>query len=385
MNEAYWRDRYRKQGPTYVAKGGKPQSFRAQIAALTPYLRDLPGGDRVLDFGCGPQRFRSILEQAYGEYVGVDLIRELATHDHGEVEEASCDAAIAVFVLQHIPGDEDYRGAVRYIHERLRDGGVLLAVEHAGGNSMLGHMHPRGIEGLLAVADWSGCDILGEYDGHAILRLTKGPPSPDLKPTKRAPAVVVRHRTELERPEIGVLLGGADCVWQDWEALQAIVGDWPGAVIAVNDIGVHYPGRLDHWTSLHTEKLPAWERERLGRGHDKTWLVWGRQKKQRVRLDRVIEGWASGSSGLLGIGVALAAGCRRIVLCGVPMEKRPHFAESTVHQPTKPWNAAPAHFRAWTRNGLDVTLRQHVRSMSGRTRELLGYPTREWTLGEEEA
>jgi hypothetical protein len=87
---------------------------------------------------------------------------------------------------------------------------------------------------------------------------------------------------------------------------------------------------------------------------------------------------------MLATAVALHLGCSRIVLCGVPMTKTPHFAESVVHPHTRNWSSADGHFRAWKKPDMLAKLQGRVRSMSGRTRDLLGAATPEW-LAESEA
>lgn len=180
-----------------------------------------------------------------------------------------------------------------------------------------------------------------------------------------------------------LVLGGAACVWEDLAALEALYGRaWDGLVIAVNDIGVHWPRRLDHWASLHPENFRAdrrhperlgWPAQRDARGHPGGYITWGRR---RGIADRVLAPWGGGASGMYAVTVAYEIGCMRVVLCGVPMDDRPHFAESTAHDPAAPWTAADMHWRQWEKHA--DRMRGWVTSMSGRTRELLGTPTPEW-------
>ena len=61
---------------------------------------------------------------------------------------------------------------------------------------------------------------------------------------------------------LALILGGADCVWDDLEAVGRLC-DVPSAVVlAVNDVGYAYPGRVDHWCSLHPENFERWEAKR---------------------------------------------------------------------------------------------------------------------------
>ncbi|MCH8936060.1 MAG: hypothetical protein IIB90_10060 [Gemmatimonadetes bacterium] len=98
--------------------------------------------------------------------------------------------------------------------------------------------------------------------------------------------------------------------------------------------------------------------------------------------DHQIQPWAGGASGMLAIQVASVLGVRRAVLCGIPMDTTPHFPESVIHKSTDKWMAVAGHWRAWVRH-LDK-IKGWVRSMSGRTMEVLGgRPTAEW-LAEED-
>ena len=132
-----------------------------------------------------------------------------------------------------------------------------------------------------------------------------------------------------------------------------------------------------HLGSLHAASLPKWKKVREKTGFDMDQLVtWsGTNGKQ---ADRTVRPWGGGSSGLLAVSVATALGCTRIVLCGVPMEKAPHFKESKVHQAGRLWAAADSHWRAWVKGSVMSQLKETTRSMSGRTGKTLGEPTLDW-------
>lgn len=158
-----------------------------------------------------------------------------------------------------------------------------------------------------------------------------------------------------------LILGGAACVWDDLRTL----GPYGDIVIAVNDIGAVYPHRIDHWATLHGEKLPDWSAKRVVRGYNTDYTTWTRPEKPG-QTDRVLSGWSSGSSGFLAVGVALEVGATEVVLAGVPMDGSPHFFDR------EGWKGFLAHRAAWERKADD--LRGRVFSMSGWTRRLLGSP-----------
>jgi SAM-dependent methyltransferase len=168
----YWQARYEAQGEPYVARGGRQDSHDAQVEAIVPYFEHLPSSGRVLDFGCGPGRFRGALEAQGLEYEGVDLVPELGTMEVGEIEPSSFDCAVAIFVLQHIVDERRYDAAIRVLHSVLRVGGTLLVVDHELRYGMDEHMRARGPSGLLPWT-WRGYEMLGDHDGHWVGLFTR--------------------------------------------------------------------------------------------------------------------------------------------------------------------------------------------------------------------
>lgn len=174
-----------------------------------------------------------------------------------------------------------------------------------------------------------------------------------------------------------VILGGASCVWDDVTALEEIYGkEWDGLVIAANDIGAHWPRRLDHWVTLHAYKLGRWAELRKRYGFPDGYVTWGRDNAvpEPRRTDSVLVPWGGACSGLFAVQVAEELGCVRTVLCGIPMTVTPHFAETTERFAAE-WHGAGGYWAAWQRHR---DLMPCVRSMSGRTQELLGAPQKEW-------
>lgn len=165
---AYWQERAEREGETYVAKGGREDSFREQLEAIVPYFTFLPGEGRVLDYGCGPGRFRPALEARGLQYHGWDLLPQYRTFEWPP-EWGSFDCGTAIFVLQHITHPVAHNLAVRHLHKALRPGGRLLVVDHhfTRGVKWRPHMAPRGPDALKHVG-WSGFSRLGEHDGHWI-------------------------------------------------------------------------------------------------------------------------------------------------------------------------------------------------------------------------
>lgn len=154
-----------------------------------------------------------------------------------------------------------------------------------------------------------------------------------------------------------------------------MVGDaWPDVVIACNDIGCTLQ-RLDHWCTLHPEKLDAWRAVRaVHRPADDHYETWIRPmplgvERPTSHYDHEIQIWG-GSSGLMCVQVALQVGADRVICAGIPLENRPHFNKREA------WRHPSQYRTDWERRK-DMGMLDNVRSCSGWTRELLGGPD-EW-------
>ena len=167
-----------------------------------------------------------------------------------------------------------------------------------------------------------------------------------------------------------LVLGGSSGVWEDVDAALAL-GEFQ-MVVAANDVGAHWSGRLDHWVSLHPEKFRKWAHERAGRGYPGGYVTWGHRETPMTH--RATGDWG-GSSGLFATKVALEQGATRVVCCGVPLVKAAaHFFDPS------PWPSGEAYRGGWIKH--EAELMGRVRSMSGWTREYFGAPDEEWLCGE---
>lgn len=175
-----------------------------------------------------------------------------------------------------------------------------------------------------------------------------------------------------------IVLGGARCVWEDLRELagEEAPQDHGWRVLAVNDAGYTYQGRLDYWASLHPENLAGWRGKRSGNADYEVFTHrWDKRQAGDERIVPEDPHFRGGSSGLYGVQLGLLTlEAPRIVLCGVPLDAGPHFFSAVR------WHGGPgAHKPAWLR--CQNTLRERVRSMSGWTRQLLGAPEADWLAG----
>lgn len=175
-----------------------------------------------------------------------------------------------------------------------------------------------------------------------------------------------------------LVLGGAACVWQDVD--EAFKLFTPDVIAAVNNVGLDYAGRVDHWFSLHIRPTRDWiglraalrGRIRMGRNRPTLWTGSAHRFVDR----HVHPCWCSeqgGDSGLLAVQGLLSLGIERIVLAGVPVTAMRHYFDS------EPWGDAAICKPFWLAH-LDE-MKPYVRSIGGWTRELLSYPTKEWLCG----
>lgn len=168
---------------------------------------------------------------------------------------------------------------------------------------------------------------------------------------------------------VAFVLGGANTLVDDYARARAFVH--PHTIIATNEAGRDYKGVLPHWVTLHTEKIETWHAERLEAGHGRVENFWTSNKEAPEYMNfRRVQSW-DGSSGLLAVTVALSLGYNKVILCGVPLDKKAcHYFD------TKPWMDAPRYRHAWIAHRAEMEGK--VKSMSGWTKLTLGEPDLEW-------
>jgi len=166
-----------------------------------------------------------------------------------------------------------------------------------------------------------------------------------------------------------LILGGGRCVWQD----LARAAPWSGDVMAINEIGQHYAGRLRHWVTLHPEYMPGWLAWRLGHCMGEGARPETHSSRGEAGIDRVWPALASrsGTGGLAAPIVGLMLGYAPVVLGGVPMDDSGHYFDPPGHKTPEFGDGA---VRAEWRQAIDVVFAGRVTSLSGNTRAWLGAP-----------
>lgn len=185
------------------------------------------------------------------------------------------------------------------------------------------------------------------------------------------------------------VMGGAVCVWDDLQNIAALFGkklgpmwhddDLPCDLMAINDIGAYWHGKLHHWVTLHGMYMAGWHKFRTKHAYGAGAGVEVHADKPAEAIDHI---WdipnVGGSSGLFACKIALVLGYNKIILAGMPMDDSRHFFDAPWYQ------GAALHNRpeelVWIQARNEV-FGERVKSMSGRTKQWLGEPTKEWLEG----
>lgn len=178
-----------------------------------------------------------------------------------------------------------------------------------------------------------------------------------------------------------LVVGSGRCVWDDLKGFPIRRYD----VMALNDMIMHFPGPLDHVYSDDRKRLPKWIAARRPRyvmledtfiGHT-----------VRRCADPSIVCWPfvqHGTSAQNAAFVGLLLGYEQIVLAGCPLDDSGHYFDPPFPLDT-PWTEVGSNFTEtipdnnrghpilWFKS-YHYAFDGRVKSLSGRTRELLGAP-----------
>lgn len=172
-----------------------------------------------------------------------------------------------------------------------------------------------------------------------------------------------------------LIVGSSRAVFDD---LDAFLGhddhyyhEW-GDVMCVNDMIMHYPGKVTHAYSNDHNRLSEWVSARRPR------YVKDFSNAILSHTCQCGEGFVwpwpgHGTSGLNACYTALALGYEEIVLAGIPLDNSGHYFEplwKTMNfiQQTKPTDDGPKFWASAAKN----IFAGRVKSLSGRTKQLLG-------------
>lgn len=176
-----------------------------------------------------------------------------------------------------------------------------------------------------------------------------------------------------------VVVATAKCVWDDLARL-GVRGDqnndWH--VMCINDISMHYPGVVNHLYSNQARWIPHWcnaRRETIN--CIKVRDVWGHIGMTHSCNAGAKYHWpwpGHGTSTLNGVYTALALGYNPVVLCGAPLDDSPHYFEPEWCRSNftrEVGTSTQGRMMHWAKAATHI-FNGRVKSMSGRTMELLG-------------
>lgn len=198
--------------------------------------------------------------------------------------------------------------------------------------------------------------------------------NPDDLRFESLPGVVGTHSGRV------LICGSGRCLWDD---LKAAIELGAADIMAVKQAGIYIPMPIRHWVGCHGERF-QWQIP-LRRGG---YYFRGRPSEGSLRpvhtqkhgytvhadkawplVDHAWPGPLTGTSALFGARVAMGLGYDEAILCGVPLDDSGRFYDA-------PWDKGVdlnvAEMSEW--EAFVPIFNGRVRSMSGRTRDLLGGP-----------
>lgn len=171
-----------------------------------------------------------------------------------------------------------------------------------------------------------------------------------------------------------IILGGGRCVWDDFGSLAP---HHNMKILVVNDVGMHVPYYPKHWYSNDNKMLDKWLQARrplLKKNIDRGPIKMHTHQTGTGAMN--IWPWPGhGTSGLNACYTALALGYEKVILCGIPLDDSGHYFDP-------PWTKTnfvrevperDGEHRWWTMAKRKV-FDGRVKSLSGRSRDLLGAP-----------
>lgn len=167
-----------------------------------------------------------------------------------------------------------------------------------------------------------------------------------------------------------LIVGSARGVFDDLDALLTNDGNYyrtPMDVMCLNDMVIHFPGKVDHVYSNDEKWLSKWveaRRPRTVKDHPGVIL---QHTCQKGLGKHIVWPWPGhGTSGLNAVYTGLALGYDQIILAGIPMDGSGHYFDP----PWKDTNYQPSG-KYWKMAAQKV-FDGKVKSLSGQTREIIG-------------
>lgn len=160
-----------------------------------------------------------------------------------------------------------------------------------------------------------------------------------------------------------------------FEELNQVLSNGPATVFGVNDAGM-YLRQLDHWVSLHEQKLELWKpiRMKSDMAINKNFKTHSRKPWGEIDYFWEIYPVMMSLSGYFAMQLAYLMGFQRIILCGCPGDETLRFFESsnTHRNPSWHYNEKSRLKEVTDQMERKPGFKERVRSMSGWTKEYFG-------------
>lgn len=180
------------------------------------------------------------------------------------------------------------------------------------------------------------------------------------------------------KTKLAIVCGCASNVFYDLAQAFALIKDMnvKPMIVAINNVALYLPTNVHIWASLHPELFI--DRPNV-RGNPITCAPY---QVENSLVDHVFQSEHALNSGFYATDYTIRQNVNKIILCGVPKDKQRRFDEpldAPMHMGNAdniryPWKVAvEINYMGW---------RDKVRSMSGNTKVICGFPEKEWLYGD---
>lgn len=172
---------------------------------------------------------------------------------------------------------------------------------------------------------------------------------------------MARFVPKRDKYDIVAIVGTAPCYEEDLKRLNRLCKH---DTICIGLVGKKVPCHIAY--SVHGSQIDykvPWNPQRVSSNIIKDGWKYG------ITMD-----WHGGSSALEAVKMAIEMGYRKIVMCGVPLDKTGNSIRGYGN--SKTGDDYTRFLKAWEKRYDDIA--PFVKSMSGQTMKLLGKPSRKW-------
>jgi hypothetical protein len=171
-----------------------------------------------------------------------------------------------------------------------------------------------------------------------------------------------------------IVFGIAPCLEEDLKNLSEItnIENWDFLAVGL-DAATRLTNRIQHVATYHPKELVQFRERRKQARLNLNYLTHSHTVLKNQEIDHV---WPlvarspfSGSSAFLGCQAGVGLGYEKIVLCGCPLQGKKLDSKSEI--------IYDKFQKGWEKFAKEM-FGDSVRSMSGWTRDFLGFPTKEW-------